>query len=109
MYRFYSLYDKLYRDDILMYAWKQCRANKGSAGVDGLTFKEIETKIGVENYIAEIKRELRSNSYKPQPVRRVYLDKPDGSKRPLGIPTVFSYCTLLKHVLGYTHGINCHE
>ncbi len=71
-----------------MYAWKQCYANKGSAGVDGLTFKEIQTKIGVENYISEIKKELRSNSYKPQPVRRVYLDKPDGSKRPLGIPTI---------------------
>ena len=88
IFRFYSLYDKLYRNDIIEYAWKQCRANKGSAGVDGLTFKKIETEIGIENFLAGIQKELRNNTYKAQPVRRVYLDKPDGSKRPLGIPTI---------------------
>jgi len=87
-FKFYSLYDKLYRDDVLHYAWQQCRANKGAPGVDGQSFKDIETKIGIGLFLKEISDELRNETYKPMPVRRVYIPKPDGSQRPLGIPSI---------------------
>lgn len=87
-FRFYSLYDKIYREDILQYAWQRCRANKGAPGVDGLSFKDVETKTGLEKFLKEISDELRNETYRPTPVRRVYIPKPDGTKRLLGIPSI---------------------
>jgi len=86
-YRFYLLYDKVYREDVLAFAYQRCKANGGEAGVDGQSFKDIEA-YGVERWLEELAEELRKKTYQPQAVRRVHIPKPDGSKRPLGIPTV---------------------
>jgi len=85
--RFHALYDKVYRDDVLYEAWKKVKANKGSSGVDGISIEDIET-IGIEKYLIDIKAELQDGTYRPSPVKRVMIPKPDGSERPLGIPTV---------------------
>ena len=85
--RFHALYDKVYRDDVLFEAWKRVKANKGSSGVDGIKIEDVET-MGIEKYLSEIKSELMNGKYKPSPVKRVMIPKPDGSERPLGIPTV---------------------
>src|SRR5580700_9080723 len=86
-FRFYSLYDKMYRKDVLMYACERCKANGGAAGVDNQTFEDIE-QHGLERWLDELAQELKSQTYQPQPVRRVYIPKPDGKQRPLGIPTI---------------------
>lgn len=86
-YRFYSLYDKVYRHDILLEAYRQCRANGGVAGVDGVGFADIERQ-GLELWVSQLSQMLCSHSYVPQPVIRVYIQKPDGGQRPLGIPTI---------------------
>ena len=85
--RFHALYDKVYRDDVLIEAWKRVKANKGSSGVDGIRIEDIE-KMGIEKYLKELKKELTEGKYIPSPVKRVMIPKPDGSERPLGIPTV---------------------
>ncbi len=86
-YRFYLLYDKVYREDILAFAYRCCQANGGAAGVDGQSFEEIE-EYGRERWLRELAQELREKRYRAQPVRRVWIEKADGGKRPLGIPTV---------------------
>lgn len=88
-YRFYLLYDKVYRLDILSHAYKLVKANKGVAGVDGETFESIEERDGgAQKYLEEVAGALKRKEYKAGPVRRVYIPKADGSKRPLGIPTI---------------------
>ncbi len=84
---FYSLYDKVYHKDVLEFAYRRCRENGGSAGVDGERFEDIEA-YGVERWLGERTEELREKTYHPQAVLRVWIPKPDGGKRPLGIPTV---------------------
>ncbi|MCL6592115.1 MAG: group II intron reverse transcriptase/maturase [Firmicutes bacterium] len=85
--RFHALYDRIFRPDILWRAWMEVQQNGGSAGVDGVTIEDIEQQ-GVSQLLAEVGEELRNGNYHPQPVLRVYIPKPDGRKRPLGIPTV---------------------
>jgi RNA-directed DNA polymerase len=86
-YRFYLLYDKIYREDILAHAYKLAKANGGAPGVDGQTFEQIESR-GLEEWLAGIRKELQTKRCKPQPVRRVMIPKPGGGERPLGIPTI---------------------
>ena len=87
-FRFYALYDKVYRRDVLSYAYACCKANGGVAGVDNQTFEDIEA-YGAERWLDELMQELKDRTYQPLPVRRVYIPKPGSSKqRPLGIPTV---------------------
>jgi len=86
-FRFYSLWDKVYREDVLQEAWRRCRANGGSAGVDGVRFEDIETE-GVEAWLGNLQEELRSKQYRPQPLVRVWIPKASGGQRPLGIPTI---------------------
>jgi RNA-directed DNA polymerase len=86
-YRFYMLYDKVYREDILAHAYARVRANKGAPGVDEQSFEEIES-AGLGEWLTGIREELRNRTYQPQPVRRVMIPKPGGGERPLGIPTI---------------------
>lgn len=85
--RFHALYDRIHRSDVLWEAWRRVRKNRGAAGVDSQTLAEVEA-YGVERMLGGLQDALRRGSYRPMPVRRVMIGKPDGGKRPLGIPTV---------------------
>ena len=86
-YRFYALYDKISREDILAHAYAQCRSNKGAPGIDGQDFADIEA-YGVERWLAELALALRQETYRPEPIRRVFIPKANGKLRPLGISSV---------------------
>src|SRR6267143_835235 len=86
-YRFYTLYDKISRDDVLAHAYAQCRSNRGAPGIDGQDFADIEA-YGVERWLTELALALRQETYRPEPIRRVFIPKANGKLRPLGISTV---------------------
>ena len=86
-FRVYALSDKVYRKDVLTFAYACCKANGGAAGVDDQTFEDIET-YGAERWLDELTQELKSRTHRPLPVRRVYIPKPGGQQRPLGVPAL---------------------
>jgi RNA-directed DNA polymerase len=86
-YRFYLLYDKMYREDLLAHAYALAKSNQGAPGVDGQNFRDIESR-GLEEWLSGVREELRAKTYQPQAVRRVMIPKPGGGERPLGIPTI---------------------
>src|SRR5271155_152632 len=97
-FRFYALYDKVYRKDVLTFAYECCKANGGAAGVDGQMFEDIEA-YGTERWLDEVTQELKSRTYQPLPVRRVYIPKPGGKQRPLGVPAIRDRVVMMAAVL----------
>ena len=103
-FRFYALYDKVYRKDVLTFAYECCKAKGGAAGVDGQTFEDIEA-YGAERWMDELTQELKSRTYQPLPVRRVYIPKPGGQKRPLGVPAIRDRAVMMAVVLVLHHSL----
>ena len=98
-FRFYALYDKVYRKDVLAFAFECCKANGGAAGVDNQTFEDIEA-YGARRWVDELTEELKSRTYRPLPVRRVFIPKPDGkSQRALGVPAIRDRAVMMAAVL----------
>jgi group II intron reverse transcriptase/maturase len=97
-FRFYALYDKVYRKDVLAFVYSCSKANGGAAGVDNQTFEDIEA-YGEERWLDELMQELKSRTYRPLPVRRVYIPKPGGKQRPLGIPAIRDRAVMMAAVL----------
>jgi retron-type reverse transcriptase len=97
-FRFYALYDKVYREDILAFAYQCCKANGGAAGVDDQSFEDI-TAYGVERWLEELAQELNSRTNRPLPVRRVYISKPAGGQRALGVPAIRDWVAQMAAVL----------
>jgi len=85
--KFHALYDRIFRPDILSQAWEEVRRNGGSAGIDGVSIADVERE-GMEQFLCQIAQDMKAGTYRPKPVLRVYIPKPDGRQRPLGIPTV---------------------
>lgn len=86
--KFHALYDKVYRSDVMWEAWKRVKANRGSAGVDGVTIQHIVQEYGETQFVRDTQRQLMENTYRPKPVRRKDIPKGDGKTRPLGIPVI---------------------
>jgi RNA-directed DNA polymerase len=98
-FRLYALYDKVYREDVLRHAYRCCRANQGAAGVDGVRFDDIEV-ASVDQWLGELAQCLKDRTYRTRAVRRVYIPKPNGKMRPLGIPTVRANYPSCQRVFG---------
>ena len=97
-FRFYALYDKVYRKDVLTLAYACSKGNGGAGGVDGQTFEDIEA-YGVERWLEELTQELKARTYRPLPVRRVWIPKPDGKQRPLGVPAIRDRTAMMAAIL----------
>ena len=92
--RFHALYDRIHRGDVLWEAWERVKVNRGAAGVDRITLAYVQEEYGVERLLAELQADLRAGTYRPAPARRVDIPKPQGGKRPLGIPTGPANCAV---------------